>query len=116
MGALPIIFQGDRDKADDFVDALKHYLRLNRETPPLNTYIGKVALALTLIQGPDVVDFTREQGDILDNAFEDRDVWDDFIAAFEARFQDTQRETKAMIALERLKLERDHVDEYVRKF
>ena len=116
MGALPIIFQGDRDKADDFIDALKHYLRLNRETPPLNTYIGKVALALTLIQGPDVVDFTREQGDILDNAFEDRDVWDDFIAAFEARFQDTQRETKAMIALERLKLERDHVDEYVRKF
>ena len=75
-----------------------------------------MALALTLIQGPDVVDFTREQGDILDNAFEDRDVWDDFIAAFEARFQDTQRETKAMIALERLKLERDHVDEYVRKF
>ena len=50
------------------------------------------------------------------NAFEDRDVWDDFIAAFEARFQDTQRETKAMIALERLKLEQDHVDEYVRKF
>ena len=116
MGALPIIFQGDREKADDFVDALKHYLRLNRETPPLNTYIGKVALALTLIQGPEVVDFTREQGNILDNAFEDRDVWDDFIAAFEARFQDTQRETKAMIALERLKLERDHVDKYVRKF
>ena len=34
MGALPIIFQGDRDKADDFVDTLKHYLRLNREPPP----------------------------------------------------------------------------------
>ena len=116
MGALPIIFQGDRDKANDFVDALKHYLRLNRETPPLNMYIGKVVLALTLIQGPDIVDFTREQGDILDNTFEDRDVWDDFIAAFEARFQDMQRETKAMIALERLKLERDHIDEYVRKF
>ena len=86
MGALPIIFQGDREKVDDLVDALKHYLCLNRETPPLNTYIGKVALALTLIQGPDVVDFTREQGNILDNAFEDRDVWDDFIAAFKARF------------------------------
>ena len=116
MGALPIIFQGDRDKADDFVDTLKHYLHLNRETPPLNTYIGKVALALMLIQGPEVVDFTCEQGDILDNAFKDRDVWDNFIAAFKARFQDTQRETKAMIALERLKLERDHIDEYVRKF
>jgi hypothetical protein len=70
MGALPIIFQGDRSKAEDFVDALKHYLRLNRAATPLDTYLGKVALALTLIQGPDVVDFSREQGDILDNAFE----------------------------------------------
>lgn len=76
-----------------------------RNPPPLNTYIGKVTLALTLIQGPDIVDFTCEQGDILDNTFEGRDVWDDFIIAFENRFQDTQRETKAMIALERLKLE-----------
>ena len=116
MGALPIIFQGDQDKADDFINALKHYLRLNRETPPLNTYIGKVTLALMLIQGPEVVDFTHEQGNILDNAFEERDVWDDFITAFENCFQDTQRKTKAMIALERLKLERDHVDEYIRKF
>jgi hypothetical protein len=29
MGALPVIFTGERDKAEAFLEALKGYLRLN---------------------------------------------------------------------------------------
>jgi hypothetical protein len=66
-GALPVIFTGERNKAEAFLKALKGYLRLNEQVPPLDTWRGKTALALTLIQGEAVEDFVREQGDAYDS-------------------------------------------------
>jgi hypothetical protein len=50
-GVLPLIFTGDRTKAELFIRALTSYLRLNELVPPLNTYKGRMAFAMTLIQG-----------------------------------------------------------------
>ena len=66
QGALPEKFEGDRSKAEEFIEDLRSYLRLNARVQPLNTYQGKVAFALTLISGPLVRDFVRIQGDTLD--------------------------------------------------
>ena len=68
QGALPEKFEGDRSKAEEFIEDLQSYLRLNARVQPLNTYQGKVAFALTLISGPLVRDFVRIQGDTLDTS------------------------------------------------
>jgi len=39
MGALPNIFAGDQEQADNFVEQLKGYIRLNRLVPGMNSYI-----------------------------------------------------------------------------
>ena len=54
-GALPQIFDGSRDKADDFIEEVKDYLRLNELVPGFNSPWYKIAFTLTLIKGPKVV-------------------------------------------------------------
>jgi DNA mismatch repair ATPase MutS len=115
-GALPLIFEGDRSKVEEFMEDLCSYLRLNARVPPLNTYQGKVNFSLTLIKGKQVRDFVREQGDIVDTSIEALDTWLDFLNAFDARFLDTQRDTHARMEIENLKMKDNNVDEYVQRF
>jgi hypothetical protein len=51
MGTLPWIFEGERDKADAFINELLGYLLLNANVPGFTSLIHQVALALTLIKG-----------------------------------------------------------------
>jgi hypothetical protein len=115
-GALPLIFTGDRTKAELFLRALTSYLHLNERVPPLNTYKGCMAFAMTLIQGDRVDSFIREQADIYDRSFEAPQTWVNFLTAFQERFLDTQRDTKARQKLESLKLKGIDVDSYVQDF
>ena len=116
QGALPEKFEGDRSKAEEFIKDLRSYLRLNTRVQPLNTYQGKVAFALTLISGPLVRDFVRIQGDTLDASNEHPDTWFDFLDAFNNRFLDTHRDTKARLEIENLKMKDNNVDEYDQRF
>jgi len=59
-GALPQIFDGSRDKADDFIEEVKDYLRLNESVPGFNSPWYKIAFTLTLIKGPEVVGWKRD--------------------------------------------------------
>ena len=115
-GALPLIFNGDRTKARLFIRALTSYLRLNERVPPLNTYKGRMAFAMTLIQGEKVDSFIQEQAEVYDQAYEAPQTWNNFLDAFERRFLDTQRDTKARQKLEYLKLKGIDVDTYVQDF
>ena len=67
MGQLPPIFDGDRTKSEAFLDALKAYFRLNHQVPAFNSYLTRITLALTLIQGPLVQEWTRTLGGWLDD-------------------------------------------------
>ena len=116
QGALPEKFKGDCSKAEEFIEDLRSYLRLNARVQPLNTYQGKVAFALTLISGPLVRDFVRIQGDTLDASREEADTWFDFLDAFNHRFLDTHRDTKARMEIENLKMKDNNVDEYNQRF
>ena len=58
MGQLPFVFDGDRTRADDFIDKVKSYLLLNQDVSGFNLPIKKVAFTLTLIKRPNTVGWT----------------------------------------------------------
>jgi len=54
MGGLPTAFDGDRLRADDFIEEVKGFLRLNQDVAGYNSPIKKVAFTLTLMHGPQI--------------------------------------------------------------
>ena len=119
MGALPSIFSGDREQANNFIEQLKGYIRLNRLVPGMNSYIQRVALALTLIQGPLVAKWHKNIGEWID-ALTPQDniqaVWDHFLDKFTTQFQDSQRAQRAMIELKQLKMKWPNINQYINDF
>jgi len=119
MGALPSIFAGDRVYADDFVDQLKAYVRLNRQVAGMGSYIQRVAFALTLVQGPLVAEWTRTMGEWVDTLQPADDipaVWDQFLTEFATQYQDTQRQQRARAELKALRLKWPEIDQYANNF
>jgi hypothetical protein len=93
MGQLPPIFDGDRTKSEEFLDLLKAYFRLNHQVPAFQSFLTRIALTLTLIQGPLVQEWTRHMGDWLDDRIpildDNRASWNRFTDQFMASFTDT---------------------------
>ena len=120
MGQLPPIFDGDRTKSEAFLDALKAYFRLNHQVPAFNSYLTRIALALTLIQGPLVQEWTRTLGDWLDDRDplreDEKNTWDQFTHQFMASFTDTQKDQRARNQLENLKMKWPEIDQYTMDF
>jgi hypothetical protein len=85
MGQLPPVFEGDRKLAESFMDCLNAYFRLNHQVPAFRSYYTRIALALTLVQGPLVQEWTRNMGEWLDvqpDVDDDIHAWRQFIAQF----------------------------------
>jgi len=59
MGKDPPLFQGERKKADTFMNEVEKYLTLNYDVMGFNSPKKKVALVLTFMQGPEVEEWTR---------------------------------------------------------
>src|SRR5712671_4953912 len=119
MGALPSIFAGDRMYADDFIDQLKAYIRLNRQVAGMGSYIQRVAFALTLIQGPLVAEWTRTMGEWIDTLQPLNDipaVWEQFLTEFATQYQDTQCQQRARAELKALRLKWPEIDQYANNF
>jgi len=119
MGALPAIFAGNREYADDFIEQLKGYIRLNQLVPRMNSFIQRVALALTLIQGPLVAEWHKNVGEWIDGLTPNDDVpavWDHFLDEFSTQFQDSQQSQRAMNKLKALKMKWPLIDEYINDF
>jgi len=120
MGGLPQVFTGDRLIADDFIEEVKGYLRLNQDVAGYNSLIKKVALTLTLMKGPQVAGWTRDMGtwlDTLDPVLDNiPDVWDQFLYEFSQQFQDSQRENRARGEIERCTMKFPEIDDYIARF
>jgi hypothetical protein len=120
MGGLPQVFNGDRARADDFIEEVKGYLRLNQDVAGYNSPIKKVAFTLTLIKGPEVAGWTCDIGAWIDtmNPVADNlpEVWDTFLVEFATQFQDSSREERACIDLENCRMRYPLIDEYISKF
>jgi hypothetical protein len=87
MGQLPQVFSGDQSQADDFVNELRGYLRLNRNVVGFNLPITKVSLALTLIKGPEVAGWACDMGNWVEAFDLDTQnvptIWNTFLLEFE---------------------------------
>jgi len=120
MGGLPQVFTEDRLIADDFIEEVKGYLRLNQDVAGYNSPIKKVALTLTLMKGPQVAGWTRDMGtwlDTLDPVLDNiPDVWDQFLYEFSQQFQDSQRENRARGEIERCAMRFPEIDDYITRF
>ncbi len=59
MGKDPPLFQGERKKADTFMNEVEKYLTLNDDVAGFRSPKKKVVLVLTFMQGPEVEEWTR---------------------------------------------------------
>src|SRR5258708_5767456 len=64
-GSPPATFHGDRALADNFLDELKLYFRLNWAVPAYQSNITKATFALTYIKGEQVAGWVRDFGEFL---------------------------------------------------
>ena len=116
-GNPPEIFTGDREKADRFLSQLKRYYLANIGVPEFNSWIRKVVIACTYIQGPLVNKWVNRAVDWLsrlDPAIDDiEDVWGQFLDAFAEQFQDSQKGECARTGLESIKMTWPLIDQYI---
>jgi hypothetical protein len=120
MGQPPPVFLGDRTKADNFVDQVKAYLRLNRDVSGFNSPMKKMAFMLSHIQGDETVAWKREMGELLDGLDPVNDnvpaLWDQFLLKFKTQYQDTQRENRARTQIETHWMKFPDIDQYISSF
>ena len=94
MGQPPPVFYGDCTKANEFLDQVKGYLRLNHDVTRFNLSIKKVAFMLSHIQGAETAGWKRYMGRLLDGLDLVADnvpaLWDQFLLEFHTQYQDTQ--------------------------
>ena len=116
----PGIFTGDREKADHFLSQLKRYYLANIGVPEFNSWIRKVVIACTYIQGPLVnkwvdraVDWLSQLDPLIDDI---EDVWAQFLDAFAEQFQDSQKGERARTGLESIKMTWPLIDQYIQDF
>ncbi len=120
MGDLPDVFNGDRTKAEAFLDQLNHYFLLNLNVPGFNSPIKKVALAITLIKGTEVTGWTRALGELLHALDPINDnvpaLWEHFEREFRNKFQDSSKQQRARASLDNHHMKWPDVDAYISSF
>ena len=120
MGKLPKTFNGDRVKAEDFIEEVKGYLRLNQDIAGFNSPMKKVAFMLTLMKGPKVANWVKTMGDIIERldplVNNISAVWTMFLDMFDGQYQDSTKEEKAQAQLKNLKIKENLINEYVSDF
>ena len=118
-GELPTVFDGNREKAEQFIRQIKTYLRHNAEVAGFDSPRRKVSLALTLIKGDQVDTWTELMGTWIDRLLPHQNipaVWDAFLREFHTRFQDNGAEQRARTALEKLWMHNNEIDQYIANF
>ena len=120
MGQPPPVFYGDRTKADEFLDQVEGYLRLNRDVTGFNLPIKKVAFTLSHIQGAETAGWKRDMGRLLDALDPIADnvptLWDQFLLEFRTQYQDTQRHNRARAQIETHRMKFPDIDQYISSF
>src|SRR6266446_676112 len=119
MGKDPPLFQGERKKADTFMNKVKKYLTLNYDVVGFNSPKKKVVLVLTFMQGPEVKEWTRgmlQWIQQIDDQSNMDNIWHIFQQQFYHRFTDTQADSTARKELVLLKMRFPEIDAYIADF
>src|SRR5713226_9498254 len=120
MGELPDVFNGDRTKAELFLNQLNHYFLLNLDVLGFNSPIKKVALAITLIKGPEATGWTRALGELLcalDPVHNNMPaLWEHFEWEFQQKFQDSSKQQRARASLNNHHIKWPDIDAYISSY
>ena len=119
-GTTPSSLHGRPNLAESFIDFLKAYFQLNHQAPNFQSYLTRITLVLTLLQGPLVAERARHTGNWLemqDPAVDDiQDTWNQFETQFLTAFADSQRDQRARNQLEMLQIKWPLIDQYTIDF
>src|SRR6266849_7142876 len=120
MGTLPHTFSGDRIQAEQFMEEVRTYLRLNNDVVGFDSPIKQVYFTLSCMKGDDVAGWVRDVGEVVEQLDPINDnipeVWNWFVVEFTNQYMDSAREDRAQAKLETLKMKDSLIDEYIAKF
>ena len=120
-GKAPEIFTGDRTKSKAFLTRLKIYFTLNRTKPDVKNVYSRMLIALSYIQGPQVINWVETQIEAIEedlciicgNDEYDSILWRDFEKRFKSAYISSTTKETAFVKLKNLKMKGDHLDEYI---
>jgi hypothetical protein len=123
FGSAPPIFDGSRDKSDDFVQAFELYRAINQLHPVMANPYNRVMMCLSYMKGPKVNDWVRHKARTLQAAIDNRTtvatdetIWQAFEDEFVAAFTDTTRHEQVMLDLINISMKGDDLDTYMATF
>jgi hypothetical protein len=119
MGKQSESFYGNRTKAEEFIEEVQGYLRLNADIAGLNSPRNKIVFTLTCMKGSEVVGWTKSIGQMLDRLNLDQNIpllWDHFLQEFNRQYMDSTRENCARTELEKLQMKDYNIDTHIAKF
>ena len=120
QGKEPPVFEGDRQKTDQFLHELRLYQFMNATHPVMMNPWQKVAHVLTYVSGPNVYEWKRSAENwilsIPAPSALNRTVYEDFEEEFIESWTDTNESYRAAAALDKLRMKDENVDEYITKF
>jgi Retrotransposon gag protein/Zinc knuckle len=112
----PLPFTGERDRAEEFIDAVEDHFLLNHQFTPYHSFHTRIAYTLSLLQGPDVASWRRSKRIWLGTQPDNQDTYNQFIAQFRAQYLDTGKTQRARTKLRNLKMHWPHIDQYIIDF
>ena len=125
-GVPPTIFDGTRNRADDFMGQFRRFKMVNRNHEAMKVPYDRVLTALTYMRGPLINDWIDQQEKKLDARIDttkrghvqetDEILWNEFEAAFLAAWTDTSKKQNAYDQLMRLTMNGWDVDTYIASF
>ena len=125
-GVPPTIFDGTRNRADDFMGQFRRFKMVNRNHEAMKVPYDRVLTALTYMRGPLINDWIDQQEKKLDARIDttkrghvqetDEILWNEFETAFLAAWTDTSKKQNAYDQLMRLTMNGWDVDTYIATF
>ena len=120
QGKEPFVFDGNRQKTDQFLHELRLYQFINAAHPIMTNPWQKVAHALTYVNGPNTYEWKRSAENwilsIPAPSAPNRTVYEEFEEEFIESWTDTNEPYRAAADLDRLRMQHDNVDEYITRF
>ena len=125
-GVPPTIFNGTRNKADDFMGQFRRFKMVNRTHEAMKVPYDRVLTALTYMRGPLINDWIDQQEKKLAARTDttkhghvpetDEVLWNEFETAFLNAWTDTSKKQNAYDQLMRLTMNGWDVDTYIATF
>jgi hypothetical protein len=124
-GTAPEIFKGERQHAETYKQDFDLYRGLNVTNDLMTNAYNRCMTFLSMIRGPLVKDWVREQMDDINNKVNrvaqpllntDEALWNDLITAFDTAFTDTTQKQKAYRLLHQIKMREGNLDSFVSVF